>query len=203
VRAAARPARRKAARTLEGLPRLVLRAPAAGFRGGDVTNDEGRPHAAATLIAIAVALIAAVGAPPAISAQAGTTASIESLAWMGGSWKGSLGKAAIEEHWIQPAGKTMLAVSRTVVGDRTAAFEFLRIEERADGVYYVAQPQGRPPTDFKLTSVSGHSAVFENPQHDMPKIIRYRRDGTTLVAEIEGDEKGKHVKQAFTFTLVQ
>ena len=43
--------------------------------------------------------------------------------------------------------------------------------------------------------------MFENPQHDHPKIIRYRRQERTLVAEIEGDEKGRHVKQAFTFML--
>jgi len=133
--------------------------------------------------------------------QPAASPSIDALRWMAGAWTGTMGRAAIEEHWIAPAGRTMLAVSRTVAGDRTVAFEFLRLEERADGIYYVAQPGGRPPTDFKLTGVSGESAVFENPQHDHPKIIRYRRDGRTLVAEVEGDEKGKHVKQAFTFTL--
>src|SRR5262249_3825295 len=85
-----------------------------------------------------------------IHGQSPTPASLDALAGMAGSWKGTMGRAAIEEHWIPPAGKTMLAVSRTVVGDRTAGFEFLRLEARADGIYYVAQPEGRPPTDFKL-----------------------------------------------------
>jgi len=97
----------------------------------------------------------------------------------------------------------MLAVSRTTAGERTVAFEFLRIEARADGIFYVAQPGGRPPTEFRLTRAAGETAVFENPQHDHPKIIRYSRTGTTLVAEVEGDEQGKHVKQAFTFTLAR
>jgi hypothetical protein len=119
---------------------------------------------------------------------------------MAGSWTGTMGRAAIEEHWIAPRGKTMLAVSRTTVGDRTVAFEFLRIEQRADRIVYVAQPGGRPPTEFTLTSQSESSATFENPQHDHPKIIRYTRDGASLVADVEGDEKGRPVKQTFRFT---
>lgn len=127
-------------------------------------------------------------------------ASIESLSWMAGAWTGKMGKAGIEEHWIQPAGKTMMAVARTIVGDRTVAFEFLRIEQRPDAIVYIAQPGGRPPSEFRLTASTATSATFENPQHDMPKIIRYMKEGEdTLIAEIEGDEKGKRVTQRFVF----
>ena len=143
-------------------------------------------------------VIAAIVLSGATHAQ--STPSIDALAWLAGSWTGTMGRAAIEEHWIAPRGGTMLAVSRTTAGDRTVGFEFLRIEQRADGVFYVAQPGGRPPTQFRMTSSGPDTATFENPQHDHPKIIRYRREGTTLGAEIEGDEKGKHVKQSFTFT---
>ena len=126
------------------------------------------------------------------------------FAWLAGGWQGTMGgKAQIEEHWIQPAGGTMLAVSRTIANGRTVAFEFLRIESRADGIYYVAQPQGRPPVEFKLTQQSENRAVFENPQHDHPKIIRYSKEGDgSLHAEIEGDEKGKHKKMEFKFQPV-
>jgi hypothetical protein len=148
------------------------------------------------LMTTAIAVMALSGA-----ARAQTLPSLDSLAWMAGSWTGTMGRATIEEHWIAPRGGTMLAVSRTTAGDRTVGFEFLRIEQRADGVFYVAQPGGRPPTDFRMTASGPDTATFENPHHDHPKIIRYRRQGTTLVAEIEGDEKGKHVKQSFTFTL--
>ena len=142
-------------------------------------------------------------APTATAASASapaSAASIESLSWMVGDWTGKMGRADIEEHWIPPAGKMMMAVSRTVVGERTVAFEFLRIEQRPDAIVYIAQPGGRPPTEFRLTASTATSATFENPQHDMPKLIRYTKetDGT-LVAEIEGDEKGKRVAQRFVF----
>jgi hypothetical protein len=134
------------------------------------------------------------------TAPATPAASIDSLSWMVGSWTGKMGKAGIEEHWIPPAGKTMMAVARTVVGDRTVAFEFLRIEQRPDAIVYIAQPGGRPPTEFRLTASTPTSATFENPQHDHPKLIRYTKEGEgTLIAEIEGDEKGKRVSQRFVF----
>jgi hypothetical protein len=120
---------------------------------------------------------------------------LSGLRFLEGSWRGESGRAAIEEHWIEAAGGTMLGVSRTIVSGKTVAFEFLRIEAREDGVFYVAQPNGRPPTDFKLTKVSAGEAVFENLRHDHPKIIRYRLEGDALVAEVEGDEG----KQEFRF----
>ena len=128
-------------------------------------------------------------------------ARISGLAWLTGHWSGPLGQGTTEEHWTSPAAGIMLAVSRTMAGERLRAFEFLRIEERADGVYYVAQPQGRPPTDFKLTKSGPTSAVFENPMHDHPKVIAYERKGSDLDITLEGDERGQHVKQAFHMNL--
>jgi hypothetical protein len=130
-----------------------------------------------------------------VVAFAATSSELEGLRFLEGNWRGESDKARIEEHWIEAAGGTMLGVSRTIVSGKTVAFEFLRIESREDGVYYVAQPNGRPPTDFKLTQVSAREAVFENPQHDHPKIIRYRLGDGTLAAEVEGDEG----KQEFRF----
>ncbi|MBM3734438.1 MAG: hypothetical protein FJW39_01515 [Acidobacteria bacterium] len=127
-------------------------------------------------------------------------ASISDLAWIAGSWAGSLGRAQVEEHWLTPSGGAMLGMSRTLAGEKMVMFEFLRIETRPDGVYYVAQPNGRPPTGFKLTRSSPKLAVFENPQHDHPKIITYElTDPQSLTATIEGDQGGKNRKTVFQF----
>jgi hypothetical protein len=122
---------------------------------------------------------------------------LEGLRFLEGSWKGESGKAVFEERWTDAVGGTMLGVARTLASGKTVAFEFLRIVAREDGVFYVAQPNGNPPTEFELTRVSPREAVFENPQHDHPKIIRYRlgESDSVLTAEIEGDEG----KQAFRF----
>ena len=128
---------------------------------------------------------------------------VTELGWIAGHWAGPVGRAQAEEHWIAPAAGAMLGVSRTIVKDRMVAFEFLRIEKRAGAIFYVAQPGGRPPTDFKLTQSTPTSAVFENPAHDHPKIIAYRLEGAdTLVAKIEGDEGGQHKAREFRFKRI-
>lgn len=131
------------------------------------------------------------------STQAPTLAD---LGWMVGSWQSAPGaQRQVEEHWTRAAGGTMMGVGRTVAGERTVEFEFLRIEQRADGIFYVAHPKARcPGTDFKLTRVSGTEAVFENPQHDFPKRVIYRMgEGDSLTATIDAGEGTKAITFSF------
>lgn len=133
------------------------------------------------------------------SLEAQATKDIADLAWLAGGWESKGKTVAFEEHWIAPAGGMMLAVGRTMSGGKLVEFEFLRIESRADGLYYVAQPGGKPPVAFRLTRSTRDSVVFENPAHDHPKIISYRLDGAELLATVEGDEGGQHKRQSFRF----
>ena len=74
-------------------------------------------------------------------------------------------------------------------------FEFLRIVERNGGLVYIAQPGGRPPTEFALTRISGESATFENSAHDFPKLIRYTRqtDGSLEARVSDGTDANAEV----------
>jgi hypothetical protein len=128
---------------------------------------------------------------------AAVTNDLEGLRFLEGNWTGQSGKMVFEERWTDDAGGTMLGLARTLSSGKTVAFEFLRIEARDEGIFYVAQPGGNPPTEFQLTRLSADEVVFENPQHDHPKIIRYRlgEGGSALTAAIEGDEG----KQEFRF----
>ena len=67
-------------------------------------------------------------------------------------------------------------------------FEFMRIEQAADGsIAFFAQPLGRPETRFAAREHGGDGAVFENPAHDFPQRVTYRRDGDArIAARIEG-----------------
>lgn len=159
------------------------------------------------LFAILLTSILVPAGPVHTSGQTPTTAiaalhTISDLAWIAGDWQTApAGRAQIEEHWTQPAGGSMLGMGRTVAGGRTVEFEYLRLEQRADGIYYVAHPKARcPGTDFKLTRLTTTEAVFENPQHDFPKRVIYKRTAEgSLVASIDGGEKTK----AQTFTYVR
>ena len=133
--------------------------------------------------------------------QTAATRSISELSWISGDWQTAPGgRAQIEEHWTAVAGASMMGMSRTVVGEKTAEFEYLRIEQRADGnIYYVAHPKARcPGTDFKLTRASASEAVFENPEHDFPKRIIYRKTADdSLTASIDAGEGSKSMTFAF------
>jgi hypothetical protein len=132
-------------------------------------------------------LIAQLAASPATPAD---------LAFLQGSWEGGQGSLRFEERWTEARGGLMLGLARTSKGEgetaRAIGFEFLRIEFRADGAVYIAQPGGRPPTAFRLTEKGSGMALFENPAHDHPKKIRYRLEADgSLVAELEGGEKSQ------------
>ena len=125
--------------------------------------------------------------------NAQTQTSLSDISWIAGDWQTAPGgRRQIEEHWTSVAGATMMGVSRTVAGEKTVEFEYLRIEQRADGIFYVAHPKARcPGTDFKLTRASAMEAVFENPEHDFPKRIIYRKTEEGLTASIDGGEGTK------------
>lgn len=150
------------------------------------------------------ATAATAGAPAtAAAATAGTAATAEDLAFLAGSWR-MAGPPAIEEHWMQPAGGTLIGMGRVSSEGRTFFFEYLRIETRADGLYYVAQPKGGPPTGFKLVKLGPAEAVFENLGHDFPKRIIYRRlDDGRLFARTEGDGTEKEKASEFLYGPVE
>lgn len=125
---------------------------------------------------------------------------IQDLAWLAGTWETKGERSRTEEYWTAPTGESMLGMARTIASDRMVFFEYLRIEARPDGIYYIAHPKARAPgTEFKLTRYQKDEARFENPKHDYPKRIIYRRNADgTMTARIEGDNKA----QEFSFRLM-
>jgi hypothetical protein len=136
------------------------------------------------------------------SALSGARGTIENLGWLAGTWQLESNGKRIEEHWTTPAGGMMLGTGRTLANGKTIEFEFLRIEQRADGLVYIAQPGGQPPTEFRLASSDADEWVFANPRHDFPNRIRYRRTGEkSLTARIEDESGAKHID--FSYTRVE
>jgi hypothetical protein len=107
--------------------------------------------------------------------------------WMTGCWAGQRGGERFYERWIAADATTLLSVAHTTKGGRMTAFEFLRVTVKDGKVVYIAQPGGGPPTEFTATSVTADRIVFENPTHDFPKRVIYRRkDANALTASIDG-----------------
>lgn len=129
---------------------------------------------------------------------------IEDLSWLSGDWETAPGRMQIDEHWTKVSGNSLIGMSRTVAGGKTVFFEYLRIEARGAEIYYVAHPKARTPgTDFKLARLSAQEAVFENPSHDFPKRLIYRKNGDgSLTARIEGDGTEKEKPQEYHYRPV-
>ena len=124
---------------------------------------------------------------------AGGEPAIDQLGWMAGCWEGQIGQSVVEERWSKPAGDTMLGSSRTLKNGKTVFSEFMRIEREKQTIVYMARIGTKAAaTPFTLLRMSADEVVFENPAHDFPQRILYRRnpDGS-LFARIEGNEKGK------------
>lgn len=112
------------------------------------------------------------------------------LGWMSGCWRAD-GEPGNEEHWLKPAGGSVLGISRTVRHERTVAYEYMRIVEENGGLVFVASPSGQRETAFPLVAAEKQRLVFENKTHDFPQRVIYARDGDRLVGRIEGIEQGK------------
>lgn len=147
-------------------------------------------------LAAIVVLAVLVAAPPPVADTPRALApaaspSIDSLSWLAGHFvtEGPEGSGS-EELWLPAKAGLMTGMNRSVSRKGHASFEFLRIEQRPDGVVYVAQPGGGAPTEFRLTRSEGTLAVFENPAHDFPKRLAYRRVGDALTARVDDGAEG-------------
>jgi hypothetical protein len=119
-------------------------------------------------------------------------AEVDRLAWLAGCWTQPRANGLVEEHWMTPRGASMLGMSRTVDGDKTVEYEFLRIAMVGGTLAYVARPSGQSEATFPLKSVADGVVVFENLSHDFPQRIIYRRNAdASITARIEGMVKGE------------
>jgi len=136
-----------------------------------------------------------------VNLRAADRPSLKDLLWLAGYWVGSAGGTTMEEVWTEPAGGVMLGMHRDVKAGRLVFFEFLRIEQRASSVVYIASPRGTGATEFTLVSAGSAEVVFENPEHDFPQRIIYQREGDLLIARIEGEVSGETKGQEWRWQL--
>ena len=150
----------------------------------------------ALAVALALATFAASGcgkAPVAPAATASAVAPkparqvpIEPLGWLAGDWCGGEGDERIQETWLAPRDYETIGMSRTLRGGRMISYEYMRITKLEGTIVFVGQPGGSTPVQFKRTDGDEDWIRFENPAHDYPQRIEYRRVGDELHAEVGG-----------------
>jgi hypothetical protein len=125
---------------------------------------------------------------------------IDRLAWIQGCWETSSPQRTIEEQWMAPLGGSMIGMGRTVRGGALVEYELVVIREQGDRLAYEAHPSGQPSAVFLSRTITDSMVLFENPEHDFPQTIGYqRKDSESLLAWIEGTDKGKPRRVEFAY----
>jgi hypothetical protein len=123
---------------------------------------------------------------------AGPPATIDQMTWLQGCWIHTRPNGVIEERWMGPGGGVMLGMGRTLRDGKLRDYEYTRIVETDGSLAYMAEPSGQEKATFPLKSLTPDMAVFENPTHDFPQRVIYRRLGADqIVGRIEGQIGGQ------------
>lgn len=118
---------------------------------------------------------------------------IAELQFLEGTWKVENKKDY--ETW-KKAGDTILeGCSYKIRDEKKITIEYLTIRKVGNKTIYTAKvvnQNGGQPVDFPLNKDVKDKVSFENPNHDFPKKIQYKRiDKTTLFVEVLGEgDKG-------------
>jgi hypothetical protein len=149
----------------------------------------------------------APAAPAAADAKSQEAATLKSLAWLQGCWLGTAGQREFREQWMPLRGAMMIGVSQTLdEKGATQGYEFLRLEPRTGGVYYVANPSGRGEVALKFDGETSDKTnerndtifTFVNPKQEFPQVIAYRRSKEGwLYASVEGKVGGADRKATY------
>jgi hypothetical protein len=148
-----------------------------------------------------ISLVSLAMAAWAWSAQGTAQAlTIDKVGWLQGCWQLTSGERVVEEQWMAPRGKSILGMGRTVRGDTLVEYESVLITQQDGRLAYQAHPSGQPSATFLASTATDAEVVFENPMHDFPQRVGYRRDGPdSLVAWIDGVREGKTRKVEFPY----
>lgn len=118
--------------------------------------------------------------------------------WMLGHWemKDTLG-GRLTESWKAVNDTVFEGLSLYLKDKDTLHLEHMQLEAKADGVYYTATVRGQnndQPVPFRQTQVG----VFENPKHDYPQKIQYKRTPQGYMqAAISGRQNGRYSREQF------
>ncbi|WP_297332935.1 DUF6265 family protein [Flavobacterium sp.] len=134
-------------------------------------------------------------------------ANIQKAVWLVGSWGNTSADETLTEIW-QKLNDSVFAGQAFVINEEndTVFFEHIRIEERKGELFYIVtvpdQNEGQA-VPFKMTTINDSLIVFENPEHDYPQKIAYRKvNADSLVAEISGMPQGINQSEHFPMKRV-
>jgi len=116
---------------------------------------------------------------------------ITAVAWLQGCWQSTAGERLVEEQWTAPRAGIMLSMGRTIRANQLIEYEWVLLREKDGALEYEAHPSAQASAVFTSRTATADEVVFENPTHDFPQRVGYRREGDSLLAWIGGTVAGK------------
>lgn len=133
------------------------------------------------------------------------TQKINVFQWMIGNWKIQTPQGTIVEIWQVKNDSTLQGKSLFVksTGDSILQETIEMAFRNGDWFYIptVVNQNAGKPISFKVIFLRVNEFISENPEHDFPQRIAYRRIKQSLYATIEGKRSGKFGKQNFDYIL--
>ena len=160
--------------------------------------------AVCTVLRRVLPLVLVLGVASPSFAQSGPSAHrIASVAWLTGCLEMRRGSRVVEEQRMPERAGTMIGMGRSVGARGLDDYELTVIQQEGDRLLYVAHPRRQPTATFVAIAATADSVLFENPEHDYPQRVGYRRIGTdSVLAWIDGTNNGKQQRVEFPYRRV-
>ncbi len=127
------------------------------------------------------------------------------FSWLVGTWKMNAGSGHVIEQWKQLNDSTFGGKSLFVKASGDSMLqETIELSFRKGEWSYnptVVDQNNRQPVKFQIIFIGKGEFICENPVHDFPQRIAYRRIKNSLFASIEGTRNGKYSKVNFDFLI--
>jgi hypothetical protein len=127
------------------------------------------------------------------------------FSWLVGTWKMNAGSGYVIEQWKQLNDSTFRGKSLFVKAPGDSMLqESIELSFRKGEWSYnptVVDQNNRQPVKFQVIFIGKGEFICENPVHDFPQRIAYRRIKNSLFASIEGTRNGKYSKVNFDFLI--
>lgn len=122
--------------------------------------------------------------------------------WLTGSWEIKTPQGIVLEKWTIKNDSTLTGQSYFIAGKDSMPQEKIELKFRKGHWFYHPVLNGQNETNstsFAIIYSKNEEFISENPAHDFPQRISYRKIDGKLYASIEGKNKDKYMKQNFDF----
>lgn len=129
---------------------------------------------------------------------------LQKMDWLVGEWEQKLPEGIVTEIWKKENDSTLSGKSFFIKEEDTIHNERMVLKQYKEGLLYIPTVKGQnndEPTTFTMSSDVEDIFTFENPTHDYPQKISYKRiNAATLMTTISGTQQGNQSQESYSLT---